>query len=256
MTSLVVAQWVVALVGLAIAVAWARGVRAGRDPLGPAPRGDFPDMVVPLVVALAAWAGTNVAVPMLVPAAARGPAFTLCLAAIALALLPIVVSRWPRSEVPLARQVGAGVYGGIATFGIVAVIAEAVQTIVSLVGHQIPVQSVVKSAAQASGSAALLAALMAVVLAPFAEEVFYRGLLLATLARTSPPRTAITVQAVIFGLAHVIGRPEQLPLAIPLAAVGWCAGWLALRTRSIGPAILVHATFNAIQFAFIRLGAA
>ena len=60
-------------------------------------------------------------------------------------------------------------------------------------------------------------------------------------------------QAILFGAVHFLSRPlNELPLAVPLAVVGWCAGWVALRTRSLLPAVLVHATFNGLNLVFLR----
>ena len=46
------------------------------------------------------------------------------------------------------------------------------------------------------------------------------------------------------------------PLTIPIAAVGWTAGWLYARTGSMRAAIALHATFNAIQVALYLSGSA
>ena len=84
-----------------------------------------------------------------------------------------------------------------------------------------------------------------------AEEVFYRGILLPALARAMPLRRALVVQALLFGFVHVWQVPAAWPLSLALALVGWAAGWLYVRTGSLGAAILLHAVFNALQLALL-----
>ena len=86
-----------------------------------------------------------------------------------------------------------------------------------------------------------LSFLAVVVAAPVTEELLYRGLGLSLLlARVGVP-LAVLVTAVLFGLGH--------GLLLSLAAFVWFGVVIAalrLRTDSIYPAFLVHATFNAI----------
>lgn len=251
------AQYGVAAAGLVVAIAWAQRVRAGRDPLGPPASGAFEDLAIPLFFGILAWFAADYVVVTRVRALQPGSeavqyAASVGHAVVGVALLPFVARRWPASAVPLVRRVVAGFAGGLALFGVVGVVGLGIEGIYRLTGHSLPTQGVVDTARAADGAVALLPAAAAILLAPFAEEVLYRGALLGTLARTAPPATALVLQAAIFGLVHVIGHPPSLPLAIPLALVGWVCGWVALRTRSLVPAILVHATFNGIQFAFIR----
>jgi hypothetical protein len=74
--------------------------------------------------------------------------------------------------------------------------------------------------------------------APTVEELTYRGLGLSLLA---PYGTglAILLTGVLFGAAH------GLVIALPVLAVfGIVVGWLRVRTESIYPPMLLHATFN------------
>lgn len=81
----------------------------------------------------------------------------------------------------------------------------------------------------------------AAVLAPIAEELFFRGLLLQTMLRYVPSASvAIAVSAVLFGLVHV-STPLQI---IPLMTMGAILAWLRLRYRSLTLCIVVHMLFN------------
>jgi membrane protease YdiL (CAAX protease family) len=75
--------------------------------------------------------------------------------------------------------------------------------------------------------------------APFVEELFFRGLgysLLEPFGRW----TAIVGVGLAFGLVH--GLVAGLPL---LALFGAALAWLRSRTGSVVPGMLVHASFNA-----------
>lgn len=75
--------------------------------------------------------------------------------------------------------------------------------------------------------------------APFVEELMYRGAGVSLLRRFGTP-VAVVGTAVLFGLAH------GLLLALPaLVLFGLVTAWLRLRTGSVLPSMLVHAAFNA-----------
>jgi membrane protease YdiL (CAAX protease family) len=94
---------------------------------------------------------------------------------------------------------------------------------------------------------AVLAVLVSVV-APFVEEVFFRGLLMRSLARRMPDAGAVVLSGVIFGFAHYqsASAAAAAALVISLSAFGCLLGILVLRTGRLGPAIVAHMVFNAI----------
>ena len=73
-----------------------------------------------------------------------------------------------------------------------------------------------------------------------AEEVFFRGMLQRTLARSLPIWPAMIVTSVLFGVSHF--QPLQLPA---LAAFGLVLSLLVHRSGRLGPAIWAHVGFNA-----------
>ena len=80
--------------------------------------------------------------------------------------------------------------------------------------------------------------LVVTLVAPAVEELTYRGLGLSLLAPYGPT-LAILVTGILFGAAH------GLLIALPILAVfGIVVGWLRVRTASIYPPMLLHATFN------------
>lgn len=77
-------------------------------------------------------------------------------------------------------------------------------------------------------------------LAPFVEEITYRGLGFSLL-RPYGATLAIVATGLLFGLAHglLIGLPV-------LAFFGIVVGWLRSRTDSVYPGIALHSVFNGI----------
>jgi membrane protease YdiL (CAAX protease family) len=243
-------------------VAWyLRRRRAGRDPLGPLPEGALPDTTLALGVALLLWYLLRAGVPALLAGTDvdrfGGSAAPVVLAAAANVVVALVMlraaTRGPRrAALPARKLVAAGAFGAVVVVGAQAVVGAAIQLGYSLTGGDVPGQHVVLEARAARGPDIVATAVGAVLMAPFGEEIFFRGLLLPALARAAGERKALALQAIVFGAIHVVGAWETWPLAIPLAIVGWAAGWLYLRTGSLAVPILLHATFNAINFALLR----
>jgi uncharacterized protein len=95
-------------------------------------------------------------------------------------------------------------------------------------------------------------AVAAVVGAPIVEEMFFRGLLLRSLASRLPFGAAVAIQAVVFGLAHA--NPSDgwrtLSLVAVTATFGVTQGLFARRWAL--PALMVsHALFNLLPVLII-----
>jgi membrane protease YdiL (CAAX protease family) len=84
----------------------------------------------------------------------------------------------------------------------------------------------------------------AALLAPFCEEVAFRGHLAAAFHARHPPRVAIALSAACFAAIHL--DPLRAPALLLLGAL---YGWMSWRTGSIWPAVVAHATNNAISAA-------
>jgi hypothetical protein len=77
--------------------------------------------------------------------------------------------------------------------------------------------------------------------APFVEELTYRGLGFAAVRDAHGAAAAVAVTAVAFGLAH------GLVVALPVLTIfGAILAWLRLRTDSVYPTMMLHALFNGI----------
>lgn len=84
--------------------------------------------------------------------------------------------------------------------------------------------------------------------APICEELLFRGLLLGWAANRWGRTVGIAVSAGVFGAIHA-----QPYTAVVTALLGVALARLALDRGGVLPAIVAHATFNTIGFAFIRL---
>jgi membrane protease YdiL (CAAX protease family) len=102
-------------------------------------------------------------------------------------------------------------------------------------------------------------------IAPFAEEVVFRGAVLTAWLRTVGPRAAIGRTAIVFALAHAvgIGGTEFGPAAgLALVAtvvripVAIALGLLYVRSRSIWTPIGLHMAFNGILIVVSELSLA
>lgn len=77
--------------------------------------------------------------------------------------------------------------------------------------------------------------------APFVEELTYRGLGFAAVRDAFGNGAAVVVTALAFGLAH------GLFVALPVLTIfGLILAWVRLKTGSIYPTIALHALFNGI----------
>jgi len=87
------------------------------------------------------------------------------------------------------------------------------------------------------------AALVLVVVGPFAEELYYRGLVLGA-ARPFGTAIAVGGAALFFALSHL--EPAGIPV---IAILGVLLGYARVRTGSLWPAVAIHAINNAVALA-------
>jgi hypothetical protein len=108
------------------------------------------------------------------------------------------------------------------------------------------------------GGGFVVIALATVILAPFMEELFFRGLLLKALVRLLTPLraaggaraagvvAAVIIDGLLFGLAH----GEWIQLA-GLAVFGMALAAVSYRTGRLGMNMVAHATFNLVAIVAI-----
>jgi membrane protease YdiL (CAAX protease family) len=131
------------------------------------------------------------------------------------------------------------VYVGAVGVGIAVAIALTV-----VVGREVVTPAQLSSDLSGLGVAA--AVVFAIVVAPFTEELFFRGLLFRSLRHRGFWPAAI-VSSALFGLVHLVGAPflEGLLLQIPLTAAGF--GFAAIADRwGLTASLGAHVGFNAI----------
>ena len=87
----------------------------------------------------------------------------------------------------------------------------------------------------------VLNAMVIVLWGPFAEELFFRGFILAALIAPLGPLRAAVLSSAVFAGAHV-----SLSAMVPIFVTGMLLSWLYLRTRSIWQPITAHAAQNLI----------
>lgn len=76
------------------------------------------------------------------------------------------------------------------------------------------------------------------------EELFFRGYLLQGLSRGWGRWPAILVSGAVFGAFHVFVEGLSFERFLPTTLLGFCLGWICLRTGSVWPGMLVHVLNN------------
>jgi len=102
-----------------------------------------------------------------------------------------------------------------------------------------PARELVGSAPSVAGKVLLV--VTTVLVAPFAEELFYRGLVGRSFERMMPRWIAMAITAAIFGAVHF--QPLQFA---GLFGFGLILGTMALLTRRLGAPMVAHVAFNAV----------
>ncbi|MCY7303870.1 MAG: CPBP family intramembrane metalloprotease [Thermoleophilia bacterium] len=127
---------------------------------------------------------------------------------------------------------------GAVSFGVILVTAGLLGQILDA-GNE---QGLVPDAWDSSRAVPFLAnALVVVLVAPFVEELLYRGLGMSLLFPFVGPLCSIAITGLAFGLAH------GLVLGLPVLTIfGITLGWLRWKTGSVYPGMVVHGIFNGV----------
>ena len=101
-------------------------------------------------------------------------------------------------------------------------------------------------------TAALIAASMFVcVIAPVAEEFFFRGFFFGALRRWQGPWVAAILTGLLFGLAHTGSASSEY--LVPLGFLGFVLCLVRWRTGSLYPCMALHATNNSLALGINQL---
>ena len=156
----------------------------------------------------------------------------------ALATVPI-----PGPDTPAAVRTGAvwGILGWLA--------GTAVSVVVVLVLEALNLEATPQTAEQALAAIEPWLAIPAiVVVAPIAEEAFFRGVVFNAWLREAGRRIAYIGSAVLFGVIHL-----NLVAFVPIVVLGFILAYVYERTRNLWAPIVVHAVFNGINVAIFYL---
>jgi CAAX protease family protein len=168
------------------------------------------------------------------------------------------LSRRPRPEdfgfrrIAIALGVGAFLAGGVGYY----VVTAAYQSIVNLHGSD----KLPQSLGVGSSTAALIGAgVFVCVVAPIAEEFFFRGFIFGALRRWHIPIAghdigtwvAAVITGILFGLAHTGSASAQY--LIPLGFLGFVLCLIRWRTGSLYPCMALHSVNNALALGVNQL---
>lgn len=91
-----------------------------------------------------------------------------------------------------------------------------------------------------SGISVVVLVAVVVLIAPFAEEVIFRGVVLPAMGARWGTWAGLATSSVLFAAFHV-----SVYLFLPIIVAAFIFGGVSIRFRSLWPAYLAHATFNA-----------
>jgi membrane protease YdiL (CAAX protease family) len=142
----------------------------------------------------------------------------------------------------LRRGRATAATAGVTVLGTLA-LAQTLDSLITLTlpHHSRALEAIAGAVAGARGPSLAAAVLVIGGMPGAAEELFFRGLTQTRLAERWRPWVAVLVTSVLFGLMHL--DPIQSTLALGL---GLWLGHASIRSGSILPAMLAHATNNAL----------
>lgn len=197
-------------------------------------------------LAYTAWAG------------ARGlcsvPGFLTAALSVDLALLAITYLRFIRPGVltaadlgltdrsRMASLVGIGLLVGVG----VLVVSALIQASMRAIGVQQTQLASLECVREFPTAGFLGVVFVGGILAPVAEELYFRGFVFRTYLRTRGPLVAYGVTPLLFGVLHL-----NLPALLPIVALAMIFAWVYQRTRSIVPSIVGHAVNNTTAFCIL-----
>ena len=97
-------------------------------------------------------------------------------------------------------------------------------------------------------------AVFGIAIAPFLEEVLFRGFLFRVLEQTAGVTAAVRVTAVLFALLHVPQLWGSWAGMLLIFAVGFILSTLRARTGSLIPTVIVHTAYNGMLFFAFAVG--
>ncbi|MSO41405.1 MAG: CPBP family intramembrane metalloprotease [Solirubrobacterales bacterium] len=99
-----------------------------------------------------------------------------------------------------------------------------------------------------SFAAAALAVVLIALVAPFVEELFFRGFVFGGFRSRLSLWPAVLISGLIFGMIHA---STGITTVIPLAALGCVLAWVYDKTGSLWPCIFIHVINNGLALALV-----
>lgn len=87
-----------------------------------------------------------------------------------------------------------------------------------------------------------LTILLVGIVAPFAEELLFRGIIYKTLSKSMSIPTVIIIQGVLFGIYHM-----NIVQGLYATLLGILFGYVTYKTKSLWPAIIMHMVNNTVS---------
>jgi membrane protease YdiL (CAAX protease family) len=225
-------------------------------PLGPAakiPRWGLGAFVLVESVRLAVSGGLLVFLAHNRPVTVSMVTVALAVPTVTAALLAVAITTWrgngPRTDLRLRwswRAVGLGVLFGIGGFFVT---LPASRIYIKLAGpHASSALSAAFAGARASWPVAVVVFLLVALVAPFCEEIVYRGMLWGAVERRWGRWVALAATTVVFALAHLeFSRfPLLLVVAIPI-------GLARLYSGNLTASVVVHQMTNLVPATYLML---
>jgi CAAX protease family protein len=151
------------------------------------------------------------------------------------------------------EDLGAGAVGAVAMVFGAGIVLQVTHVIVDAVaGHSVPNPDQVP--VSVSGPLLLVSAVAIVILAPLAEETFFRGFLYRGLRRRLPVWPSALISAFFFGLVHSASGIRFFLIVPSLILVGLILALVYERRQSLLASVAAHAFFNLIGFVVIAHG--
>lgn len=163
--------------------------------------------------------------------------------ALLLFVLPWVARR-PLGAIGLVRPTWRIVLFGVAGAVLMTLVVTALGTLEEQAFHIKVDQTAVEILKHASGIDAYGFAFMALAIAPFVEELAFRGFFFNAFERYLPTAAAVVISALLFGLVH--WEPHNPWAVVPLFGSGIVLAALYARTRALTATMIAHALFNSV----------
>jgi membrane protease YdiL (CAAX protease family) len=118
----------------------------------------------------------------------------------------------------------------------------------NLAAYAIPVSEEMLVSVKEMLSGGVISLIALCIIAPFVEEMLFRGIFLRSFLKNYSPWQAIFLSSLIFGLPHFYAH--HIVIA---ATLGVALGWLYYTTRSLWPSIIAHAIQNGGSLLYVTM---